>query len=267
MSSQAVTPYQELNEVLTDLVSSLRGVLGEAVVGVYLQGSFAVGDFDENSDLDFIVILSRDLLNEEVSVLNQMHTRIYHSGPEWAKHLEGSYFTLEDIAADPGKPVCYLDHGSIVLERSNHCNTLVVREVLYKHGVALHGPPASSVVPAVEVDALRHEMAATLTDWGSDILANPEPYRNRFYQGFIVLNYCRMLCDHEAGTVGSKRGGAEWAKKNLPAEWHDLIDRSWSCRPDPATSSRTLPDEEDFRRALEFVGYCIDRLSSARTGL
>ena len=48
------TPYQDLNVVLTRLVGGVQTALGATFVGAYLQGSFAVGDFDEHSDVDFI---------------------------------------------------------------------------------------------------------------------------------------------------------------------------------------------------------------------
>jgi predicted nucleotidyltransferase len=38
--------------VLGELVSGARAVLGSNFAGAYLQGSFAVGDADEQSDVD-----------------------------------------------------------------------------------------------------------------------------------------------------------------------------------------------------------------------
>jgi predicted nucleotidyltransferase len=57
--------------------------------GVYLQGSFAVGDFDEHSDVDFVVVVERALHLREVEDLQVMHGELFDSGPEWAKHAEG----------------------------------------------------------------------------------------------------------------------------------------------------------------------------------
>lgn len=55
------TPYPELNQVLDELVSRIEQILGSSFVGAYLQGSFAVGDFDRHSDVDFIVVDNRGL--------------------------------------------------------------------------------------------------------------------------------------------------------------------------------------------------------------
>ena len=45
-NSKNPTPYPELNEVLALLVTSTQKVLEDNFIGFYLQGSFAVGDFD-----------------------------------------------------------------------------------------------------------------------------------------------------------------------------------------------------------------------------
>lgn len=93
---------------------------------------------------------------------------------------------------------------------------------------------------------------------GQEILANPDHFNNRFYQAFIILNYCRMLHDLHTGFPGSKLAGAEWAKANLDPSWRGLIDRTWNGRPDPALSSRQLPDPRDFEDTLKFVQYIIN---------
>jgi Nucleotidyltransferase domain len=57
----APTRYADLNRVLAEFVAGLQTVLGLNLYGAYLQGSFAVGDADEYSDVDFIVVTYDDL--------------------------------------------------------------------------------------------------------------------------------------------------------------------------------------------------------------
>jgi hypothetical protein len=102
---------------------------------------------------------------------------------------------------------------------------------------------------------LREEFFQTMIDWGRTILDDPVPWRNRFYQGFIVLNFCRLFQDLHRGYPGSKREGAAWAKAALDPAWGDLIDRAWDTRPDPAWQVRQPPDPDDFERTLRFVEY------------
>jgi Nucleotidyltransferase domain len=185
------TPFHDLNRVLHDLVESVQMVLGANFVGAYLQGSFAVGDFDRHSDVDFIVVTENDLSNDEVDGLQAMHGRVYALDIAWAQHLEGSYFprrVLRQTSAGDRR-LWYLDHGSRSLIQSDHCNTLVVRWVVREFGVALAGPAPVTLVDPIPVTALRAEILATMRDWGRTILTRPDQYNNRFYQTFIVLSY------------------------------------------------------------------------------
>lgn len=257
------TPYPELNAVLAELVDGIRAVLGEMLVGVYLQGSFAVGGFDVHSDVDFVVASEGELSEAEVDGLQTVHGRVYDLDCEWAKHLEGSYFPRDVLLTSEGRgrPLWYLDHGSRTLTLSEHCNTIVVRWILREHGVALAGPPAAQLVDPVSVDALRREIRETVREWGGEILSNPERFNNRFYQSFIVLSYSKMLHDLRTGRIGSKRDGAEWAKSVLDTSWADLIDRAWGGRPNPAKAVREPADEVDFERTLEFVAHVIEEIA------
>ena len=256
------TPYAELNAVLAELVQSVRRALGDTFVGAYLQGSFAVGDFDQHSDVDFIIAIRDELSDSQVADLQTTHQRIYGLGSEWAKHLEGSYFPLDVLRHRErrGTALWYLDNGSQTLIPSNHCNTMLVRCVVRDMGVTLAGPSPATLVDPIPIDALREETRATIREWGREILDRPEVYANRFYQGYLVLNYARMLHDMMVGRPGSKRAGAEWAKDRFGPAWTDLIDRAWGGRPNPAVSVREAADPADYERTLEFVRLIIAEL-------
>jgi predicted nucleotidyltransferase len=89
------TPYSELNQVLSDLVSRIQEILGNDFVGAYLQGSLAVGGFDLHSDVDFIVVIDDELSPDHLNALQEMHDQVYQLDSKWAQHLEGSYFPKE----------------------------------------------------------------------------------------------------------------------------------------------------------------------------
>jgi len=249
------TSCAELNQVLDELVARIQKILDSDFVGLYLQGSFAVGDYDQHSDVDFIVVMEEELSLTQVDVLQFMHKKIYHLGSEWAKHLEGSYFPVEVLRdfSRCGEQLWFLDHGAQSLIRSDHCNTLLVRSVVREKGISLAGPPPNSLMDPISSDLLREEIFETIHNWGHVILENPADYNNWFYQCFIVLSYCRMLHDLYHGRPGTKREGAEWAKTVLDPGWSDLIDRTWAGRPDPAQKVKLPADPEDFKKTLQFV--------------
>jgi hypothetical protein len=255
-SADFPTPYQDLNRVLSELVKSVRTILNDNFIGSYLQGSFAIGDYDEHSDVDFIMVVKDELSANEMNALQVMHNRIYEFGIEWAKHLEGSYFPLKILQSQPlGQKLWYLDNGSRSLIESDHCNSLVVRWTVREKGVIMAGPDPKTIINPIPTNSLRKEIYSTICDWGKQIIANPKQFENRFYQSFIVLSYCRMLHDLKKGEISSKQTGAEWAKKNLDQSWVDLIDRTWQGRPNPAVSVREPADPEDFARTLSFIDY------------
>lgn len=270
MNERQPTPYADLNTVLRELLAQMQAVLGANFVGLYLQGSFAVGDFDPYSDVDFIAVIAQPLSEDVVAALQAMHKRVYGLDIPWAQHLEGSYFprAVLRVPPQPGCLLWYLDHGNDFLFQSDHCNTLLVRQVVRGMGIPLAGPDPAGLVDPIAVDALRREMLGTITGWGQQVIDKPDPYNNRFYQAYLVLNYCRMLHDLRRGSPGSKRAGADWARDNLDPRWTGLIDRAEAARPH-TDRWHDRPDQDDFAATLAFVQYIMEesRRYAAAQGL
>lgn len=254
-----LTPYRELNTVLEVLVDSVQEILGDKFIGAYLQGSFAIGGFDEHSDVDWIIVIEDELSDDEVHAIQEMHKRVYSLESRWAQHLEGSYFPKEILRSQArcGEKLWYLDNGAHSLIKSEHCNTLVVRWTVREHGITLGGLPPKTLIDSISADSLREEILDVIINWGREILTHPDKFNNHFYQTFIVLSYCRMLHDLKAGALSSKRTAAEWAKQNLAPSWSTLIDKTWAGRPNPSQSIRRPADPADFENTLKFVAYII----------
>ena len=251
----------EIAAVLEKLVSGTSHILGNNFIGAWLQGSMATGDFDEHSDIDFVIGVERELSKDELEFLQEFHLRLYAHDSPWAKHLEGSYFpreVLQDYRLS-GSEIWYLDRGRRSLERSAHDNTVVVKWILRERGVVLSGPDPATLIVPIPKSVLRRDVFSTFADWAKEIAKHPDQIDSRFYQSFAVLSYCRMLRDLEAGEIGSKRAGAEWVKANSDSKWHDLIDRAWDGRPDPALAVTQPADPEDLRRTLEFIETILQR--------
>ncbi len=259
MANAEPTPYPDLNAVLQELAESLQVALDAAFIGAYLQGSFAVGDFDQHSDVDFLVAVEDELSDDQVLALQIMHERIFSLPSVWAQHMEGSYFPVEILRdyRKRGTSLWYLDNGSRSLIREAHDNTIVVRWVARERGVALAGPDPATLIDPIPVQAFRQEIVDGMRGWGREIQENPQIINSRFYQAFAVLHYCRWLHDLHTGFPGSKRLGAEWAKINLDPRWAGLIDRAWDGRPVPELSSRQAADPADLQSTVEFVRYII----------
>lgn len=260
-SHAAPTPYLDLNAVLDDLTRSAAAILGGNFHAACLQGSFALGDFDQHSDVDFLIVINDDLSAAQLDALQAMHARLYDGPCVWTQHLEGSYIrrdVLRDHAA-AGSDVWFLGHGSRSLVRSPHCNSVVVRCTVREHGICLAGPNPASLIDPIPVNALREEVFNTMRDWGgTGLLADPQRISSLWYQSFVVVSYCRMLRTLHTGKLGSKRADVRWALDQLDARWTGLIERAWSQRPDPALKCRQPVDTTELSETLAFVRYAID---------
>jgi predicted nucleotidyltransferase len=256
---QGPTPDNGLNNVLRELVTSIQVILGDNFIAAYLQGSFAVGDWDADSDVDFLIAVDHEIPEADLAALQSMHARIYDQDSNWAKHLEGSYFPRELLRrADPTRSsLLYLDNTSRELIRSAHDNTRVVRWVTREYGIALAGPDAHQLIDPITADELREEARFTMREWAQQIFANPEKIDNRWYQPFAVLSYCRMLHTLASGRVYSKHAGVLWASQALESRWVDLIKRAWKERPHPSLKVREEADPIDFSRTLDFIKYAL----------
>lgn len=275
------TPYGELNAVLDHLLQGARAALGDNFVGAYLQGSFAVGDFTPWSDCDFIVVTARDIAPGELGPLQALHAAIHDlPAPYWRNGLEGSYAPADLLRAyvteprdppgepragdwiDPGTglrprayPFWYLDHGSKVLVRSEHDNTLVVRWCLREKGVTLAGPAPRDLVDPVPPDALRAEVRDTLRRCLAQGL---EPMHLVAWQAFWVGLCCRILHTLETGEVRSKKAGMAWAQGALDPRWSGLIARAAALRKGHRESGAPAdPDAVAATRA--FAAYALAR--------
>src|SRR3712207_3967178 len=91
------TPYPELNALLADLVTRVRTILEGNLVGVYLQGSFALGDADMQSDCDFLTVTERRVSPAEEALLRRLHDEIPTRPGHWTQELEGSYVPKAEL--------------------------------------------------------------------------------------------------------------------------------------------------------------------------
>jgi len=255
------TSYPDLNVLLEELVSSVRAILGDNFCGAYLQGSFAVGDADVHSDVDFIVVTNGEVGDEDLPALRELHRRLHALDVPWAKHLEGSYVPRARLRrVDPSRsPFLYLDNGASELEWDNHCNTAVVRWSLRERGVALAGPSPKTLVAPVSAAELRSEALTAIHEY-AEWAPGPTKARgmSQWKQPYLVLSLCRMLLMLETGGVVSKRAGGEWALGALDPSWSSLVQRALDDRPDPWGRVHRAADPEVAARTLAFVEYVLE---------
>ena len=266
-------PYPELQEVINIFVDEVAAELKENLVGIYLVGSIASGDFDLDSDVDFLVVTNTELTEANMKPLQDIQTRIHEIDCYPAKHLEGSYISISDLndwETVGKKKLYYFDNGSTTYELSTHDNQWHVRWILRERGITLTGQKPETILQAIPPDELTNEIKASLFQvkifFGDETNRPLSFFNSRFGQSFVVLTYCRMLHTLHTGTVQSKKIGAQWAKQFVDPKWVKLIDQAWNEREGVRfmvkihqRAEKTLLDE-----TLEFIHYAVSQIDNVK---
>jgi hypothetical protein len=111
-----------VDAVLEALFAGVRDALGPQLVGVYLDGSLAAGDFAEcSSDIDVLVVTEGVLPDEVVAALGAMHARLATGTSKWSRELEVSYIPCRALRRfDPDDnchPCIQRGSGQLVTEK------------------------------------------------------------------------------------------------------------------------------------------------------
>lgn len=255
MTVEVLTPFQELDAVLTDLSQSTRDILGDTYVGMYVQGSFALGAGDLNSDCDFIIATTVPPAGTSERRLRELHDEIPTRQGFWTKHLEGSYADVTSLRGIDGlgTPWLFCDHGHRELIWDTHCNTLHTRWILHNRGITVDGPPIGNLVDEVPSRAIRDSMREALPNVLADI-ETWAPLDVAWTQRYIVSAYCRVLYTLYTAKVASKRGALEWAREELDPKWKPLLTQVIEDRAlgwDPATPVRNMAATYEFTAYAE----------------
>jgi hypothetical protein len=169
------TPYPEINSVLQELLSGVRAILGRRFVGMYLDGSLAIGDFEpDKSDLDFVVVTDGELSAQTFRDLKALHERIATGASKWTKELEGSYIPQRALRHDRRPPAHpYIDRGSTLAMVHQESGYWVIhRHILREHGVVLTGPPPRTLIDPVPPTELREAVLGILREWWMPMLVH-----------------------------------------------------------------------------------------------
>lgn len=202
-----------VNQLLDEIVDTMKRLLGDNLVGVYLHGSLAMGSFNPNSsDIDFLVVTKSRLSLELRRSLATAMIALARYAP--AKGIEMSVLTVETLK-NFKYPTPYEFHFSNVwIERYQNdavdltdddkvdADLAAHLTITKAHGAVLYGEQISAVFPDIPpryyTDSIIADAKSILEDMTS------EPVYN-------VLNLCRVWAYLDEGTITSKKEVGEWS--------------------------------------------------------
>jgi len=264
-------PYPELQEVLNTFVNAIKAELAENLIGVYLVGSIASGDFDSDSDVDFLVVTNTELTETNRKSLQEIQTKIHDIDCYPAKHLEGSYISIADLNnwyTVGEKKLYYFDNGSTTFEESTHDNQWHVRWILRERGITLIGQKPETILQSIPLNKLCNEIKTVMLQvmkLFEDEINHPLSFFNsKFGQSFAVLTYCRMLHTLHTGTVQSKKAAVKWAKQFVEPKWVKIIDQAWHEREGVRFGVKIGQQAEPtlLYETLEFIKYAVAQIDN-----
>jgi len=258
MNATHPTPY-DVNALFQVLLESVQTVLARHFVGMYLDGSLTSGDFDQDSDVDFVVVTDADISGDLFMALQAMHDRIAAIDSPWAIQLEGSYISRHALRRyNPSHAL----HPNIErgkgerLKMALHDRAWAVhRYVLRERAITLRGPAPQTLIDPISPEELRQGMLESLHGWATQLLNDPAQISNRGYQSYTVLTLCRILYTLEQGAVVSKPVAARWVQERTGERWTPLIERAWIGRHNPQWKAQS----EDVGGTLDLIRYALER--------
>ena len=223
------TPYRDVNHILTALLDEALSVLGQQLIGMYLCGSLALGDFDSaSSDIDFLAVTDEPLQTDRIAALGDMHRR-FAAGPLGRLYrIDGCYLPAADahrFKPDAGPFPSWGEEGFKLFHPGG--DWIIQRRVICQHPAIVIGPTPSAFIAPVSADDLRWGVADVLQGWWTGQVENPDWIgRRTVLQVFTVQTMCRALYTLELGEVCSKPAALRWAMTALDEPWAGLAGRA-----------------------------------------
>ncbi len=242
----SLTPFPEVNELLTRLLNGVSAILGKDFVGMYLFGSLTLGAFNDGSDIDYVVVTESALSNGLVARLAALHEQIASLPNRFATEIEASYIPRKAFrrydAADREHPHIDRGEGERLVQRWTHEEDWIVqRYVLHQHGITIAGPDVRGLLDPVSPDELKGAVSAILRGWWLPMVDDDYKLQKSGYQAYAVLSMCRIAYTLERGDVLSKLAAAAWMLDREPG-FTDLIHRAlkWQLSNDDIATTQQL---------------------------
>jgi hypothetical protein len=237
---------------LDDLLHGVQDALGDNLVGAYLRGSLALGDFiPATSDVDVLIVTAQPVTGAEFARLADLHVRLAESSHTFANRHEIAYI---DRAAwrrfEPSRRYASLGQGETLAWSEHRNNWILERWTVREHGIALLGPEPQTLTDPIAAGELRVAVRSRLRDWAdwADQPDDPDWLLPRAHKAYVVETMCRALATLACGQLWSKPRAVAWALAHLPEPWRSTVERSQTWRTDQTVDLAAVEETQRFVR-------------------
>jgi hypothetical protein len=241
----------DITELLHALLTGVQQRLKDNLVGIYLRGSLALGDFiPETSDVDVLAVTEHPINDAEFADLATLHAQLAALANPYANRHEIAY--IDRAALRQFQPGLYhpsRGQGETLIWTEHHANWLLERWAVREHGVTLLGPEPQTLIALISAGELDQAVRARLLDWvdWAQKLADPE-WRapRRAAATYVVETMCRTLYALACAELPSKPRAVAWALEVLPEPWRSTVARSQQWRTDDTRDPGIVPEVTGF---------------------
>jgi len=244
----------EVAGLIEELLAGIRDALGDNLLGFYLRGSLALGDFNpETSDVDILVVTGRPVSESEFRALSVLHARIPARDNQYGRHYEVSYVDRASLKRfEPGERRHPTVGSDWPFARAEHRDNFILeRWAVRERGISIVGPDPTTLIDPISSDDLRSAVAGEFRARMEHWAAGDEPadwLESRFYQAFEIETICRALYTLEFGELPTKPQAVTWALEALPEPWRTLVEWSQAHRADKTVDMAKIPGIMHFVR-------------------
>lgn len=231
--------------LIATISRDLPMLLGDALIGLYIRGSLAMGDFDPaTSDVDLFAVTAYPITAPLFDRLAAWHQELSRSPMPFADALEIAYVDRENARRfRPGRCFPTLERGGHLRWVEHGANWVLERWVLREQGIILRGPNPTTLIDPVTPAHMREAVRARIADWVAWAAdeADPDWQLPRSHKAYVIETMCRALYTATHGTWVSKPHAVAWAQTTLPQPWRALVERSRTWRTDPTPAPEVNP--------------------------
>jgi len=199
---------EHVQVVVDAFLAGLIMVLGSKLFGVYLYGALAFPGPFPISDIDFHVIITGPLTDDERSALEQLHERLALELPPLGGEFDGFYLLLSDTRGiSPPR-------SEMWTRATDHSWALHCEHIRAGRCIILYGPDPGDLYPRMSWSEIENALNEELEYVKAHLQDFP---------AYCILNLCRLIYSFETGdVVVSKAATSDWALEKLP-DWKQLI--------------------------------------------
>lgn len=239
------------------------------VEGLYVVGSYALGDWVEgSSDVDVVVVTAEPATDDDFGSLLAVHALLQERQP--TPHVDGPYVAWGDLVVEPATGLHRPWTLDGTLRHDGDCFEInpVTWYTLARYGVTVRGPAPDRLGIATDVEARIRFVVGNLQGYWREVAnsvltacaAEQPPRWEAASFVWCALGALRLHYTAFTGDVTSKRGAGEYGLTVAPVEYHDALRAALQLR---AAGAPGEVGNEQMLAAGELIAWCIDDVTAA----